>query len=480
MVPADTDLSPDESYTSGSMSIQQSGAALRQAAAEARLILLELAAARLGVAVAGLSVDDGRIAAGAAGKSTTYWELVSDTTLQRRSDRPRHAEAAGGSPSGRAAGAAARHPGQGLRRSRLHPRPATPRDAARARGAAAELRRAPRVGRRRRDARAAGRRAHRARRQLPRRRRGARGAGDRGAPRRWPPPRAGKAPTLPPPGEAALAEWLRRVPSREGTVSSKGARPAADVSRSAKTIDADYCEAVHRARVARPVVRGGAGDRRSPAGLDPRPGRVSDAAALSKVLALPPDRLRVTHIEGAGCYGHNGADDAACDAALIARARAPGRPVRVQWSRQDELRWSPFGSAMVDPRARRPRRAGHVAFWRTSSGATPTRRAPARRGRLRRRLAPRVTAAAADGVNIPQPAGGEDRNAVPLYDFPSQRVIEHFVPDMPVRVSALRSLGAFANVFAIESFMDELARRRRRRSGRVPLRHLDGSRARER
>src|SRR5207302_6916733 len=58
---------------------------------------------------------------------------------------------------------------------------------------------------------------------------------------------------------------------------------------------------------------------------------------------------------------------------------------------------------------------------------------------------------------IPQPAGGGDRNSIPLYDFPSQRVIHHFVQDMPIRVSALRTLGAYANVFALESFMDELA-----------------------
>ena len=57
----------------------------------------------------------------------------------------------------------------------------------------------------------------------------------------------------------------------------------------------------------------------------------------------------------------------------------------------------------------------------------------------------------------PQPAGGGDRNAIPLYDFPNQRVIHHFVQDMPIRVSALRTLGAYANVFALESFMDELA-----------------------
>jgi nicotinate dehydrogenase subunit B len=58
---------------------------------------------------------------------------------------------------------------------------------------------------------------------------------------------------------------------------------------------------------------------------------------------------------------------------------------------------------------------------------------------------------------IPQPAGGGDRNAIPLYDFPNQKVVHHFIPEMPIRVSALRTLGAYANVFATECFMDEMA-----------------------
>ena len=68
---------------------------------------------------------------------------------------------------------------------------------------------------------------------------------------------------------------------------------------------------------------------------------------------------------------------------------------------------------------------------------------------------------------LPQPEGGGDRNAIPLYKFPNARVVHHFIPDMPVRISAMRALGAYHNVFSIESFMDELADARRR-SRRVP------------
>src|SRR2546423_10657610 len=79
--------------------------------------------------------------------------------------------------------------------------------------------------------------------------------------------------------------------------------------------------------------------------------------------------------------------------------------------------------------------------------------------------------------NIPQPAGGGDRNAIPLYVFPRQRVINHLLPEMPVRVSALRTLGAYANVFAIESFMDELAAAAGADPVEFRLRHLSDPRA---
>ena len=67
---------------------------------------------------------------------------------------------------------------------------------------------------------------------------------------------------------------------------------------------------------------------------------------LAKALKVAPDTIRVIHAQGAGCYGHNGADDVALDAALLARA-VPGRPVRVHWAHEEEMAWEPWGSAMV-------------------------------------------------------------------------------------------------------------------------------------
>src|SRR5207248_1866778 len=68
--------------------------------------------------------------------------------------------------------------------------------------------------------------------------------------------------------------------------------------------------------------------------------------ALAQLTQLPPEKVRCIQVEGSGCYGHNGADDAGADAALLAMA-LPGRPVRVQWMREDEHAWEPYGSAMI-------------------------------------------------------------------------------------------------------------------------------------
>ncbi len=101
-------------------------------------------------------------------------------------------------------------------------------------------------------------------------------------------------------------------------------------------------------------------------------------ADLALVLALPPERIVVEHVEGAGCYGHNGADDVALDAVLLARA-AQGRPVRVQWSRADELAWSPFGAAMaVEIEADLDARRRDRRLAPRRSGATATSRGPGR------------------------------------------------------------------------------------------------------
>jgi nicotinate dehydrogenase subunit B len=179
---------------------------------------------------------------------------------------------------------------------------------------------------------------------------------------------------------------------------------------------------------------------------------------LARVLKMDPAAIRCIHAEGSGCYGHNGADDVALDAALLARA-VPGRPVRVQWMRDDEHGWEPFGPAMVMRVKGALDADGHIADWNYELWSNSHAMRPGEPEGTNLLAGWHLTEPypMSPPRVIPQPSGGGDRNAVPLYDFPRQKIIQHFIPDMPIRVSALRTLGAYANVFAVESFMDELA-----------------------
>ena len=182
------------------------------------------------------------------------------------------------------------------------------------------------------------------------------------------------------------------------------------------------------------------------------------------------DDIVVTHAEGAGCYGHNGADDVALDAALLARA-ANGRPVRLQWMREDEFAWEPYGAAMaIELEARLDARGQHRFLAPRALEQRP--HPPPGPRRRCRRWSPRRTSPSRSSSR-PRwtrrcPRAARTATAIPLYDFPDLLVVNNYVREMPLRSSSLRSLGAYANVFAIESFMDELRRRGRRRSGGIP------------
>jgi CO/xanthine dehydrogenase Mo-binding subunit len=190
--------------------------------------------------------------------------------------------------------------------------------------------------------------------------------------------------------------------------------------------------------------------------------------------------IRCVHTEGSGCYGHNGADDVALDAALL--ARAAGRPVRVQWMRDDEFAWEPYGPAMLMRVRASLNGEGRVVDWNYEVWSNPHTARPGQSPPANNNLLASwyLTEPSKQGpaVNIPQPAGGGDRNAVPLYDFPNQRVVNNLITEMPVRVSALRTLGAYGNVFALESFMDELAAAAGRDPVAFRLAHLKDPRAR--
>lgn len=199
-------------------------------------------------------------------------------------------------------------------------------------------------------------------------------------------------------------------------------------------------------------------------------------ADLALLLGVPAAHIRVRHVPGAGCYGHNGADDVAADAVLLARA-VPGHPVRVRWSRADELGWSPFGPAMRvriaaqvqlasdGPAHAVPRiQAWQHEVWSNGHALRPGRATvPVLLAATQIEPPPGQRRADWDAAQLSQNmpmavGGGAERNAIPGYTFGGQHVVSHRLLTMPLRTSALRSLGAHANVFAIESFLDEIAR----------------------
>jgi nicotinate dehydrogenase subunit B len=164
-------------------------------------------------------------------------------------------------------------------------------------------------------------------------------------------------------------------------------------------------------------------------------------------------------VESAGCYGHNAADDAAFDAVLLARA-VPHRPVQVLWSRQDELSWAPFASAMTADVSATLSADGRLTSWRYDVYSQGHTARPGYAG------VPGLLAATtlAEPAVYPAPTdppaaagAGSSRNALPGYDLPRRRVTGHRLQETPIRTSAMRALGAYLNVFAIESFLDEAA-----------------------
>lgn len=182
-------------------------------------------------------------------------------------------------------------------------------------------------------------------------------------------------------------------------------------------------------------------------------------AALERITGLEAELIDVEHVQGAGTYGNNGADDAAYDAAVIAMRR-PGKTIRVQWRREDEFGFAPVGTAMQIDLTAELDDDGHLVDWTTEiwSGPHPNR------GRALAELAlPRRDSDTSAPPTTPPDASalmrfsGGRLNAVPAYGIAASRVREHLIRATPVKVSSLRGLGGPPNIFAAECFVDELA-----------------------
>tara|TARA_Y100001954_G_scaffold213483_1_gene242168 strand:+ start:8501 stop:10660 length:2160 start_codon:yes stop_codon:yes gene_type:complete len=206
--------------------------------------------------------------------------------------------------------------------------------------------------------------------------------------------------------------------------------------------------------------------------------------AVAEAFGIDPETVRIEHVPGAGCYGHNGADDAAFDAAIVARALS-GTPVLLKWTREEEHAWAPYATATSMKLRASLDTDGQIIDWnhetygdtfnmRPRSGPNMSGAARLLSGRYRDNPPPEF---------IPQPAMfrhmGIHRNLDPLYTFPQKRLVKNLVRDLPLRTSALRTLGAFGNVFALESFMDELANAAGIDPVTFRLNHLEDARGRE-
>jgi CO/xanthine dehydrogenase Mo-binding subunit len=194
--------------------------------------------------------------------------------------------------------------------------------------------------------------------------------------------------------------------------------------------------------------------------------------SLSKLLQLPNEKIQVTGVPGSGCYGHNGADDVAADAALLAMA-FPGKHIRLQWARDDEHAWEPYGSAMVMEVAAQLDSSGKINSWKYDLWSDTHGTRPANNAE---NLLAAHYLATPSKLKPSGYSGGAFRNAEPYYTIPNQQVNAHLFQGL-LRTSSLRSLGAYANLFAIECFMDELAEKAGKDPFTFRLMHLNDERA---
>jgi nicotinate dehydrogenase subunit B len=179
--------------------------------------------------------------------------------------------------------------------------------------------------------------------------------------------------------------------------------------------------------------------------------------SIADILGLSRDDVTVRHAHGAGCYGHNGADDAAFDAAVIAM-QLPGQCIRVQWRREEEFGFEPVSTAHMTRIKAVLDASGKPVDWTCEVWAGSHVQRPIYGGTMLAHEAMPVPPPAAKPNDPPEASGGGGtRNGTPLYDFPVKRIVHHLALATPVRTSSLRGLGALPNVFALECFVDELA-----------------------
>ncbi|UPY38713.1 molybdopterin cofactor-binding domain-containing protein [Sediminicoccus sp. KRV36] len=440
VIEGDTALTPDQGPTYGSLSIQNGGVALRAAAATARRALVQRAAERLRAEVSALRVEDG-VVIGPSGR-VTYAELVGGRALEMKVDAAAPIKAPG---ERRIVGRSVPRvdiPDKVFGRfeyvhdfklpGMLHGRPVRPP----AMGAVAQsvdeasIRGIPGVVRVVHQGAFVGVVAEtewaaiRAARDL------------KVSWSEW----AGL------PDQSKLWEHVRSTPVAQVQVTSERGAPGAAIQGAAKRVSASYDFAIH--------THGSMGP--SCAVAEFKDGKLTTWSAsqathnlrkqLAMMLGMTNEQVRCIYMEGAGCYGRNGHEDAAADAALL--ARAVGRPVRVQWMRADEHGWDPKGPPhLVDLRAGLDAQ-GNIVGWESEAF-------------IPKGAGGNVDLTAAELSGMPREnqihPGNIVHNLALPYSFPAIKTTCHRLDTTPFRPSWIRTPGRMQNTYANEAFLDECA-----------------------
>ena len=250
------------------------------------------------------------------------------------------------------------------------------------------------------------------------------------------------------PSQNGLVESLRNEPGIvDETLVNKGS-PAAQRPDGAKALTATYYWPMQSHASIGPSCAVADVNNESATVWTASQGTHGNQTTFAKFLGLPKEKVRMIYLEGSGCYGMNGHEDAAADAAIL--SRATGRPVRVQWSREDELGWDPKGPPQLLSISGAVSADGRILDWRTEMWIPKTTRG-----------LPNIPLLAPEAAGLEHVPGLNtgliSQNGDPPYSAESIQVIAHWLKDAPLRPAPIRSPGKPANCFAVESFVDELA-----------------------